>query len=200
MWGGMCFRAVVHGEEQVTSLPRGRMLTTRPPHSPALPPSRVAAEEEEAAMAERRQDLFTLFRNTASLARTAAYSFVGGRLSAAVGGGAAWQDVEVAVSLLYQLGEGAPEADTKPGSGVLAQLAAGIMATEVRAGAGLGRASLWRSHCRCVMRAAPWGGRESGCLGCNSCSALLMPDLALFVAPTRAGPRRQAPPGGPCAA
>ncbi|KAI7842372.1 hypothetical protein COHA_004011 [Chlorella ohadii] len=94
---------------------------------------RVAAEEEEAAMAERRQDLFTLFRNTASLARSGAYSFVGGRLSAAVGGGAAWQDVEVAVSLLYQLGEGAPEADTKPGTGVLAQLAAGIMATEVPA-------------------------------------------------------------------
>ena len=31
------------------------------------------------------------------------------------------------MSLLYQLGEGAPEADVKPGSGVLAQLAAGIM-------------------------------------------------------------------------
>lgn len=105
-----------------------------PSHPPHLLACSVAAEEEEAAMAERRQDLFTLFRNTASLARPAAYSFVGGRLGAAVGGGAAWQDVEVAVSLLYQLGEGAPEGDTKPGTGVLAQLAAGIMATEVRTG------------------------------------------------------------------
>jgi exportin-T len=88
----------------------------------------VAAEEEEAAMAERRQDLFTLFRNAASLDRPQAYAFVGARLSAALqGGGAAWQDVEVSVSLLYQLGEGAPEADIKPGSGVLAQLAAGAM-------------------------------------------------------------------------
>ena len=84
-------------------------------------------------MADRRQDLFTLFRNAASLARPETYSFVGGRLSAALSGaagagaGAPWQDVELAVSLLYQLGEGAPEADVKPGSGVLAQLAAGIM-------------------------------------------------------------------------
>jgi exportin-T len=94
---------------------------------------RVAAEEEESAMADRRQDLFTLFRNAASLARPETYSFVDGRLSAALSGaagagaGAPWQDVELAVSLLYQLGEGAPEADIKPGSGVLAQLAAGIM-------------------------------------------------------------------------
>lgn len=106
-------------------------------------------------MAERRQDLFTLFRNTASLARPAAYSFVGGRLSAAVGGGAAWQDVEVAVSLLYQLGEGAPEGDTKPGTGVLAQLAAGIMATEVRAGWRVG----WAVCCLSLQR--------SGCFKCG---------------------------------
>ncbi|KAL4444906.1 hypothetical protein ABPG77_003956 [Micractinium sp. CCAP 211/92] len=112
---------------------------------------RVAAEEEESAMADRRQDLFTLFRNAANLARPESYRFVGGLLSAALsrgqagggggsaaaaaggGGGAAWQDVEVAVSLLYQLGETAPEADMKPGSGVLAQLAAGVMQAEVPA-------------------------------------------------------------------
>jgi exportin-T len=84
-------------------------------------------------MADRRQDLFTLFRNAASLARPETYTFVGSRLSAALSGaagagaGAPWQDVELAVSLLYQLGEGAPDADVKPGSGVLAQLAAAIM-------------------------------------------------------------------------
>lgn len=88
-------------------------------------------------MADRRQELFTLFRNAASLVRPEAYAFVGNRLQAALGGSGGgavpWQDVEVTVSLLYQLGEGAPEADVKPGSGVLAQLAAGIMATEVPA-------------------------------------------------------------------
>ena len=152
----------------------------------------VAAEEEESAMADRRQDLFTLFRNAANLARPEAYRFVGGLLGAALSGGgggsASWQvracveggqagagrpavvhpaapcvrrprdctlaichasseghlsiskpsslapslfrcgqDVEVSVTLLYQLGEGAPEGDMRPGSGVLAQLAAGVM-------------------------------------------------------------------------
>ncbi|PSC72015.1 exportin-T isoform X1 [Micractinium conductrix] len=95
---------------------------------------RVAAEEEESAMADRRQDLFTLFRNAANLARPEAYRFVGGLLGAALSGGgggsASWQDVEVSVTLLYQLGEGAPEGDMRPGSGVLAQLAAGVMQAE----------------------------------------------------------------------
>lgn len=35
------------------------------------------------------------------------------------------QEVEVAVTLLYQLGEGAPEETLKPGSGALGQMAAG---------------------------------------------------------------------------
>jgi hypothetical protein len=47
-----------------------------------------------------------------------AYGFVGGKLSAALSSGtAAWQDVELAVSLLYQLGEGAPDDAMKPGEG-----------------------------------------------------------------------------------
>lgn len=134
-------------------------------------------------MADRRQDLFTLFRNAANLARTESYRFVGGLLAAALsggqaggggaaaptaaggGGGAAWQDVEVAVSLLYQLGETAPEADMKPGSGVLAQLAAGVM--QVCWGwrgcgvmASLGRNLLWARKRQCA-RGSPGGGCQA---------------------------------------
>lgn len=102
---------------------------------------RVAAAEEETAVADRRQDLFTLFRNTAKLSPDQAYSYVGGRLSAALsssggnggGGGSgvgSWQEVELAVSLLYQLGEGAPDEAMKAGSGALAGLAVGVMQAE----------------------------------------------------------------------
>lgn len=49
-----------------------------------------------------------------------AYSYVGGRLSAALSssggsGVGSWQEVELAVSLLYQLGEGAPDEAMKAG-------------------------------------------------------------------------------------
>lgn len=42
---------------------------------------------------------------------------MGSKLSAALGAGASapWQDVELAVSLLYQLGEGAPDEAMKAG-------------------------------------------------------------------------------------
>ena len=40
----------------------------------------VAAEEETANMLEKRQELFTLFRNTAKLAPEPAYTFVGAQL------------------------------------------------------------------------------------------------------------------------
>ena len=129
-------------------------------------------------MADRRQDLFTLFRNTAALARPQGYAFVGARLSAALscagGRGAAagappWQDVEVAVSLLYQLGEAAPETDMRPGSGVLAQLAAGVM----QASGGRRRRNVGAARCctsACLLPLArlhglPLAGLEPGCGG-----------------------------------
>lgn len=43
------------------------------------------------------------------------------------------QDTELAVSLLYELGEGAPEEALKPGTGELGQLALGLMQTDVPA-------------------------------------------------------------------
>lgn len=52
---------------------------------------------------------------------------LGAAAAAAAGGGAdggvTFQEVEIAVSMLYELGEGAPEEALKPGSGALGQLA-----------------------------------------------------------------------------
>lgn len=52
----------------------------------------VAAEEETANMLEKRQELFTLFRNTAKLAPELAYAFVGSQLQGVVSHSkACWQ-------------------------------------------------------------------------------------------------------------
>lgn len=93
---------------------------------------KVEAEEEESAVALRRQELFTIFRNAAKLAPAEAYALVGRRLEAALGRpDAQWQDAELALSLLYQLGEGASEEALKPGSGPLASLAAAVVQADV---------------------------------------------------------------------
>ena len=52
----------------------------------------VAAEEETANMLEKRQELFTLFKNTAKLVPEQAYAFVGKQLQGAVSSSKAeWQ-------------------------------------------------------------------------------------------------------------
>lgn len=67
----------------------------------------LTAAEEEAAMADRRQELFTIFRNAAKLAPEVAVATVAQRMRPALSiPDAPWQDVELAVSLLFQLGEG----------------------------------------------------------------------------------------------
>ncbi|KAL6771255.1 XPO2 [Auxenochlorella protothecoides x Auxenochlorella symbiontica] len=102
-----------------------------PMGAPAGPAARAAAEEEEAAMAERRQDLFTLFRNAARLDPAAALAFVRSALSAVLfAPDAPWQGVELAVALLYQLGEAPSDADLRPGTGALAELALGVMRSD----------------------------------------------------------------------
>jgi hypothetical protein len=126
----------------------------------------LAAREEQAAVEERRRDLFVLLRAAAKLSLPDAVAFVAGLLQRAVagealaqaaaaaaaaadggasgeGGAAAaasassfqntnnlptpapcFQDVEVAVTLLHELGEGAPEQALRP-SAVAAAAAAG---------------------------------------------------------------------------
>ena len=58
----------------------------------ADPTEAVAAEEESAIVLEKRQDLFTLFKNTAKLAPEQAYAFVGMQLQGVVSRNkACWQ-------------------------------------------------------------------------------------------------------------
>ena len=93
---------------------------------------KVASEEEEAAVADRRQELFSLFKNTAKLAPNTAYTAVGKRLEMALSQSCSkWQDVELPLSLLFLLGEGASEGVLKAGNGPLAVLAAGVVQTEI---------------------------------------------------------------------
>lgn len=102
----------------------------------------LAAREEQWEVEERRKELLVLLKNAAKLAFPEALNFVASRLQAALSGasggnstssnsskaagtaaaGGSFQDTEVAVTLLYELGEGAPEEALKPGTGGLAQL------------------------------------------------------------------------------
>ena len=109
---------------------------------------KVIAEEEEQSVSARRQDVFTLFRNTSKLVPAAAYELVmnmlqnsligretlanvtsaaGGTGGSATEGTANWQDAEIALSLFYQLGEGMTEDVLKSNTHPLRELAAGII-------------------------------------------------------------------------
>ncbi|GFR43596.1 hypothetical protein Agub_g4693, partial [Astrephomene gubernaculifera] len=95
---------------------------------PALPAQLAAAQEEREAVEEKRRDLFTLFRNIAKICFPEVLGFVGAALGSVLGrADAGWQDVEVAVNLLYELGEGAPEEAMKPEGGGLAALALALV-------------------------------------------------------------------------
>eukprot|EP00878_Enallax_costatus_P021623 GHUV01022908.1.p1 GENE.GHUV01022908.1~~GHUV01022908.1.p1 ORF type:complete len:615 (+),score=214.70 GHUV01022908.1:523-2367(+) len=108
----------------------------------------LAAREEQWEVEERRKELLVLLKNAAKLAFPEALNFVASKLQAALSGGVSgangltgfdgsssvskgptaasvglrFQDTEVAVTLLYELGEGAPEDALKAGSGGLVQL------------------------------------------------------------------------------
>ncbi|XP_075265415.1 uncharacterized protein LOC142357760 [Convolutriloba macropyga] len=85
-------------------------------------------EEIEETVAAKRREAFTLFRNIARITLSDTTSFVGSRLEAVIANPqASFQEVEIVVTLLYQIGEGASEEYTKPGCGVLGQMAAALM-------------------------------------------------------------------------
>lgn len=67
----------------------------------------VLAEEEEGAIEERRHELTTLLRNSAKVTPEDTVARVHRLLSSLTAAGAdpRWQDVEVAVVMLYELGE-----------------------------------------------------------------------------------------------
>eukprot|EP00879_Flechtneria_rotunda_P017634 GHRR01018485.1.p1 GENE.GHRR01018485.1~~GHRR01018485.1.p1 ORF type:complete len:825 (+),score=308.84 GHRR01018485.1:604-3078(+) len=112
----------------------------------------VAAREEQYEVEERRKELLVLLKNAAKLAFREALNFVAGKLQAVlaadgssgnglsngsataagavagalkangIAGSVPFQDSELAVTLVYELGEGAPEEALKPSSGTLVQL------------------------------------------------------------------------------
>lgn len=104
----------------------------------------IEEEEEELEMNERRNELFTLFRNTAKLSPETANTYVSQLLAASLQNksSTSWQDVELALTLLYQLGEGlnvgahhsgggGDNNDVKYGISQLTQLAVGVMQADI---------------------------------------------------------------------
>jgi hypothetical protein len=74
------------------------------------------------------QDLFTLFKNLSKIAFPEALSFVGQQLqSVTTGASHTFQEVEVAVVLLYELGEGAPEEALKPDRGSVGRVGVALL-------------------------------------------------------------------------
>eukprot|EP00884_Botryococcus_braunii_P015515 jgi/Botrbrau1/2647/Bobra.0203s0001.1 len=95
------------------------------------PANQLIAEEED-LMLERRQDLFTLFRNAAKIVPDTASAVVQNRLQQIMSDlSTPFPKVEIGITLLYQLGEGAAEEALKPGSGTLGALASVLMQHEV---------------------------------------------------------------------
>lgn len=97
---------------------------------------RVMAEEEEQSVSVRRQDVFSLWRNTAKLVSSEAYALVASMLQESCGVAmkafpsgnvSSWQDAEIALSLFYQLGEGVTEDVLKAGTHPSVELAAAII-------------------------------------------------------------------------
>ncbi|CAL8470725.1 g10267 [Coccomyxa elongata] len=100
----------------------------------AADPDALQAAEAEAAAAERRAELFVLFRNASKVAPEEGYAVTGTLLQRLVSQPSSeFRDSELAVSLLYELGEGASEEALKASSGALGQLALGLMQTDVPA-------------------------------------------------------------------
>jgi len=104
------------------------------PIDPASVEEDVISQEEEGNVAARRHEMFTLFRNGAKLIPAQAYELVAKRMESCFSRSAnvnlSWQDAELALSLLYQVGEGATEMTLKPNSGPLADLARAVIAID----------------------------------------------------------------------
>jgi exportin-T len=86
----------------------------------------------EEAVSSKRKDVFTLFKSIAKMCVSETTAFVAGRLEVVIANPqTGFQEVEIIVTLLYQLGEGASEEYTKPGCGVLGQMAAALMQAQL---------------------------------------------------------------------
>jgi exportin-T len=80
-------------------------------------------KEEEDLMAEQRKDLVALFRNICKVAPAATQQFIKGLLVTALSSAEATvEDVEVALTLFYRLGEIVGEEEIRTGTGLLGEL------------------------------------------------------------------------------
>jgi exportin-T len=80
-------------------------------------------KEEEDLMAEKRKDLVVLFRSICRVAPTAAQLFIRGLLVTSLSSAeASVEDVEVALTLFYRLGEAVGEEEIRIGTGLLGEL------------------------------------------------------------------------------
>ncbi|GAX84343.1 hypothetical protein CEUSTIGMA_g11765.t1 [Chlamydomonas eustigma] len=135
---GLPAEATMH----IHAILEGLAMTSRYPvdsaceHGGVLPvsgPELSAAREEQAEVEEKRRDLFSLFKNISKIAFAESVAFVTAQLQKATSPPAlgrpevTFQEAEMAVVLLYELGEGAPEEALKSDSGALGQLAVALM-------------------------------------------------------------------------
>ncbi|OEL21909.1 Exportin-T [Dichanthelium oligosanthes] len=86
-------------------------------------------KEEEDLMTEQRKDLIALFRSICRVAPTAAQLFIRGLLvTALTSAEASVEDVEVALTLFYRLGEAVGEEEIRTGTGLLGELVPMLLA------------------------------------------------------------------------
>ncbi|XP_008670571.1 exportin-T isoform X2 [Zea mays] len=80
-------------------------------------------KEEEDLMAEQRKDLIVLFRSICRVAPAAAQLFISGLIVTALSSAeASVEDVEVALTLFFRLGEAVGEEEIRTGAGLIGQL------------------------------------------------------------------------------
>jgi exportin-T len=80
-------------------------------------------KEEEDLMAEQRKDLIVLFRSICRVAPAAAQLFIRGLIMTALSSAeASVEDVEVALTLFFRLGEAVGEEEIRSGAGLLGEL------------------------------------------------------------------------------
>ena len=88
--------------------------------------------EEEERMNEYRRDLFTLLKNIARIAPAVSKQFVQSNMTTVLSNPqSSFSEVETALSLFYQLGEGVTDEALKPGSGAMAEMAAALLTSSV---------------------------------------------------------------------
>lgn len=116
---------------QVLAVIRSRMRYDPSFEESLAEPDKEGLEEEE-RMSEYRRDLFTLLKNISRISPEVTKVFMHSCLSTTITGqNTSFEDMEVALALFYQLGEGISEEALKPGSGVMAEMTAVVITSNI---------------------------------------------------------------------